>query len=940
MRVKYSSLLLFAVLFIIVFMGIISATISLGNSSYSIEKKYGPSQNIIGWINFSVSNEDATSTFKDSLNNEISLINLLNQNPNINYSCLPSNCEKDFFANNAETVKRINQVGSEYSCNNGAKIGDINGDGLINNVDSNVISNIVNGIIAHPSNICCADADKNGIIQAADTSLILQIIAGTKQSPGTCTVKATGGEYYYGMYFTGQLVKINSINFETSASGVPAMCNSQLEIDFFNDGIIDFANTEVSSDVCATKTYECYNSSIASEEFTIDSTPYCQKVNLTKAPGFRLGAWVKKISGDRNIIISILDKYGVDQENGYCLLPSASTSGGEVYCDVAYPVQEPEEYYICLYSTEGDGVYKTKGYSKANGCGFYGNPPQSGSAAYDIFFQSRKYASFTSLNALSLDDQEYLAGLTEDYIMKKYGSFNCSNGCVVPIKFTTNTGSTAFDLSIKNINIDYEKSSGIVSTNNLYDLIESPAKINSKFGKVYLDNSGLKVRGSTGNFAYVLKFKTTPILSETLSVQNAPIIKSITPIKTAYAFPTTFQLDVDKPLNVSKYEWDFGGNITTTTTVNKATHIYNDSGSYNLKVVIKDFNNISSSRNFVINVTSPKDLINSTLIKMQIDLENIKKQINTYDLFYIESLNNIIDTNNLSSRIKELDTRFKAENETQYESIVEGILDLKVPNSILTSEIAPNFIYYPQKENIDLTVLNDIGEKYSNAEKYIDAVYSWNIENIDNKVTFEEISARYDENSEPLLRTFKFTITEKNQLNYNSYFVINDMENLNFKENYGQQNIGGYKYITLTGDSNTIVFSTTEDVNFENVPAFIVPPLNKLVLTDSGAGPGDEEIPPFNWTYFIIALVILLIIGVVAYILMQRWYRHRYEGHLFKNKNDLFNILNFIDLQRNKGIDEKEIHVKLKKTGWSSEQIKYAVRKHSGKRTGMFEIFR
>jgi hypothetical protein len=73
----------------------------------------------------------------------------------------------------------------------------------------------------------------------------------------------------------------------------------------------------------------------------------------------------------------------------------------------------------------------------------------------------------------------------------------------------------------------------------------------------------------------------------------------------------------------------------------------------------------------------------------------------------------------------------------------------------------------------------------------------------------------------------------------------------------------------------------------------------------------------------------------VIYIVLQRWYRKRYEDYLFKNKNDLYNLFNFIEMQRRKGASESDIHGKLKKAGWSSEQIKYSMRKHAGKRTGM-----
>ncbi len=43
-------------------------------------------------------------------------------------------------------------------------------------------------------------------------------------------------------------------------------------------------------------------------------------------------------------------------------------------------------------------------------------------------------------------------------------------------------------------------------------------------------------------------------------------------------------------------------------------------------------------------------------------------------------------------------------------------------------------------------------------------------------------------------------------------------------------------------------------------------------------------------------------------------------------------------LSDTKGVNENDIHDKLKKVGWDSEQIKYSMKKYSGKRTGMLEI--
>ena len=88
----------------------------------------------------------------------------------------------------------------------------------------------------------------------------------------------------------------------------------------------------------------------------------------------------------------------------------------------------------------------------------------------------------------------------------------------------------------------------------------------------------------------------------------------------------------------------------------------------------------------------------------------------------------------------------------------------------------------------------------------------------------------------------------------------------------------------------------------------------------------------------ILWLVIIIIIFFIIYIAMQEWYKRRYEKHLFKNPDDLYNLLNFIYNSRKAGISDNDIRNKLRAKSWSSEQITYALRKISGKRTGMYEI--
>ena len=80
------------------------------------------------------------------------------------------------------------------------------------------------------------------------------------------------------------------------------------------------------------------------------------------------------------------------------------------------------------------------------------------------------------------------------------------------------------------------------------------------------------------------------------------------------------------------------------------------------------------------------------------------------------------------------------------------------------------------------------------------------------------------------------------------------------------------------------------------------------------------------------------IVGVGVYVILQEWYKKKYENHLFKKRNDLYNLMIYITEEKKKDSSDKEIYSRLKKSGWSSEQVNYVLRKHAGRRTGMLEI--
>jgi PKD repeat protein len=466
--------------------------------------------------------------------------------------------------------------------------------------------------------------------------------------------------------------------------------------------------------------------------------------------------------------------------------------------------------------------------------------------------------------------------------------------------------------------------------------------VTADFQKIYLDEGNFFLPENYGNLTFKLNFINSAgsfeIFSEKINITDVPIIKSLTPTTTVSAFPTVFEVEVESVKNITEYEWNFGDNKTETTETNKITHIYEATGWYELKITVTNSEEFSTYRIFNINVDTPTEIINTTLKKMQKDLTNLKNQISEFDLFHQECLNSALGIGTLENKLTTLQKEFLTEASSE-EDILIDLLVLKIPESILISGSADSIPLYIETSNINLNALKEIGGgnyNISDKNKYVDAIQSWNIENMETKISFEEISAKYEFYEESVLRIFELKIDKKNSSEEDIYFILKKIGGLNFKGDYSEKE--GYAYIEL-GSANTITFSTTENVEFTDIPFFVSPEINKLAIIKDDWYNEDEEkgkIP--KDVLFILILVLLLIIGIVSYIILQEWYKRKYENHLFKNKNDLHNLVMYIENSKNKGLKIKEVAEKLKKAGWKSEQINYAVKKHSGKRTGMFEI--
>lgn len=740
-----------------------------------------------------------------------------------------------------------------------------------------------------------------------------------------------------GLQFTGNLVGINSASF-TLQSNAAASCQNQLKLDLFDNGETNFINNKASlgASCSETRDYGCYSSSSPNEEYIVSDLPYCQKINLSESPGFTVGAWVKKVSGSRTLKMYLYDKEGY--EAGNCVLPEASLSGGEISCDVSYPAPKEDSYYACISSSSGSGEYRIRGNTNpSEGCGFFGVPPPSVSpAAYQIFAQGKQFASPGTLQVPNLfPDGEVFAAMIEDYISGKYGNFDCTGGCIIPLKVESGASQ---QITINNVSINYEKDTGVVTDNKVYELEKIPAKIDSGFQQLYLDNAGFKVPDSIGSYTFTLDLDNDDILSKNLEIKEVPEISSLSPLVTAAAYPTNFVLEASAANNISKIFWDFGDNDTAATTNNSVSHTYSSLGNYTLMVTVTDNKDLSSIKIFNIEVESPKSLIGSRINVLKKNIENVGNQTSGLSLFAQSSIDTALDTVNVKQNLDTVEQSFiNTVSESEYAQLIGTVLAIDYPSSITEGNAAEALTFFPAAEDIKPSALESLSQGYDSSkdQNYAYAITAWNNENLQTSLDFEEYLGTYEDAQKIVSRVFTMNIQEKADVPGEYYLFLPQLENLKFGQGFTPIDAGDYVYVEVKGKSS-VSFSTTSDVDFTNLPAFISPAISGLTVTDDKIDTSPPSKP--KATILVLALIVLAIVAVFAYIVLQQWYKRKYESHLFKNRNDLYNMVNYVNSARKRGLKDKEIETNLKKAKWSGEQITYVMKKYAGRRTGMFEL--
>ena len=728
-------------------------------------------------------------------------------------------------------------------------------------------------------------------------------------------------------------VEIKDIKMHIS-SDVSKSSLNQLSIDLFDDGTIDFFNNNFVDEAYMDRKYGCFNSSGGTTDLNIGSSRFCEVILLPGASAYRVGA---RLTNTTNANGSAkIEVYKIDEDMlkvGSCTLNSSTEYPAYLNCLIQYSSNTPFNASVCISGSNYSIRSETR-----DPCGMVDNSLDY-VRDYEVFAYPLKYGPVDAiLNKTlysKLTGQNLLDDLSE-YLSNRYGSEDRVNSCKPYCAIPLRVKGISQNAKIDNISISYVSAGtgqSTITSTNLYDLSKATPKISSGFLKVPLSVFNWTVPNINGSRTFEVQLGSNLIISGKIYTSTS-FVFDLNPKSALVRRSITFNVNMS---NITT-NWDFGDGTTISSNNNKGIHKYASSGEYNIKVTAIQSDGKSSTRTFKINIGNPRSSANITLAEYFQRISDVYSQIKTYPDWVQRG---ILEEINISGMNSSLNSIKESLNSASSDGDLNLILDrldlLNVPIQIYNSQTGNDLAVATTSDDIDPALLKEItNESYGDDSALKEAISGWMNKYYDLKMDFRVIAENGDESNSTILTKIKIKV---NNLGYNkdSYLIIDfPFNSVGFAQDYGQRSIneGASFYIPLTG-SKEIELLIPEEINVNQLSAFISPKISELTLPSEISPPVT---PKFNWMKFLIGSGIVLMMFFIIYIILKEWYKKNYESNLFKKRDDLINLINFIYNSRLSGMKDNDIQKKLGGAGWNGEQISYAFKKIDGKRTGMWEI--
>jgi len=744
------------------------------------------------------------------------------------------------------------------------------------------------------------------------------------------------GVVYGGFVLEGENVEVRGINFDIS-SDFAESSNRPISIDFFEGSEWEF--DEYSGEYSG-EDWGCYNPTIPVIGPPIRTSSYCEMISISDTNALYIGAEVD--NGDVvELKMSVYPELG-GNDLGSCLFDPNVDRGCVINADVD-EVFSAGDYQVCVGAVDSLATTNYKLFKEETGsiCGFvYALGPGTGSEDYAIFVKEAKYATAGEFNSDDFDFGGLLVA-ADALIDKKY-SRNCSSGCVLPFAIS----GVVQNVVVSNVSIDYfSDGDDYVEEVSLLKILPSVVDFS---GILDLGVLGFDI---SGDMVYKILLGDIELLKEEIIILPAPIVSSVSPLNPPAGVPVEFralvQFDGNETLS---YKWTFGDGSFVNTDKPSAVNTYEKLGNYSMSVEVSAGRNLSSKRSFIVNAISPEVAVGETLIAKRGYLNNVIKVIGGLPSWYGVALSKVVNVDFFDGELKRLDrARNASVNAEGFIKVAEDLYALDVPVGLV----------YDSFSSPDLmTDLNDIdvgpvatigGDGSGEDDDYRNPILVWQNTYIAADVSAREFAILKTGGGKEVVFNV-YTINVASGEFAESYFVINmARDDLFFKENVGARKVDDATVIVLDREdakSFAFYYEGDDDASF-----FVSPKLSSIVIEgnidmscnfNNACEEGEDykscrsDCKPIGRAIF---YGILGLVGVlVLYGLLQVWYKRRYEGHLFKDSRQLYNLVMYVTNARVRGVTDLRSRSELRAKGWSSERVDYAIKKSRGDRIGMFEI--
>ncbi|MFH1452300.1 MAG: PKD domain-containing protein [archaeon] len=756
-----------------------------------------------------------------------------------------------------------------------------------------------------------------------------------KESQKTVTI-VPSQTYYIGFVLTGNDVEVSGITFSVESNFVKGE-EPPVSIDFFERYEWNFEEFLLEY---GGKNFGCYDSVGASPGPLIKDSSYCEMIEISATDLVTAGAVVDN-NDNKNLRMVLYSEDGTGRKE--CIY-NPLTEEGCVIGTAGGEIIETGKYQVCVEAPVST-TYKIYEETSGKTCGFvYENGPGNSVKDYGIYARTQKYAGADHLSSgdFYFDEISYEA---DNFIESKYGR-NCLNGCVLPLAIS----GVSQNFKISNLVLDYKVNGESYADNYLYNL-ESVSALVSFDGVLDLKYTGFSVE-EDGEYSLYLNRKK--LFSEDVNLLSVPTVVSVSPLNPPAGIPIEFVANVnyDGSKSLLKYEWDFGDGKTEKGSNNSAIHVYSEIKDYNLTIKVSVNDNLSSEKVFKIGVVSPKAAIESTLAEKEKALADFKVSLAGVPGWYKKAYEDKVDLTDLETKLGDIKSEYSSyKNDSGLFGIIDDLYGLEVPEGI-SAVLEKNVGLSESASEINPNVISEIeGFELSDVDEYKKAILAWQDAKIFSQVSSKKHYIDYSSGkSEEAFRTYSVDLSSSDS--EESYLVIGlSSDNLVFKDSVDVTSSEGSSVVTLGADEKKVF----EFYSFDSgdILMFVSPKLSNIVLginVDESCNYNGFCEPEYGedskvcrndckpTKQIIIYSVLGLFLVLVIYTVLQIWYMRRYEEYLFGDRRHLYNLLMFVTNALARRVSEEEVKKSLKKQGWSSERIRYVIRKALGKKNGLYEI--